>query len=278
MTDFEKVRKYYGNFDERGRLERPEGRLEYVMTLDLIMRHIDKRDSLLDLGGGAGAYSFTLARAGFRVTLADLSERLLGQAREEIASGRCPPLEAVDLVNATDLGRYPSGSFGAVLLLGPLYHLTGADERRRCVAEVARVLRPGGVVIASFIPYLSGISGAVSRALLHPEQLDSEGLSRVFESGELRNKSPRGFQEGYYPASSEVAELFEAGGFTACHIRSLRGFMYNKEETLYKYTVNSPELFDKIIGMINSTATDPAIIETCGHAVYIGKKLGAKDI
>jgi hypothetical protein len=32
------------------------------------------------------------------------------------------------------------------------------------------------------------------------------------------------------------------------------------------------ELFDTIIELINKTSTDPAIIETCGHAIYIGKK------
>lgn len=33
--------------------------------------------SILDLGGGAGAYSFPLAKKGYKVTLADLSEALL---------------------------------------------------------------------------------------------------------------------------------------------------------------------------------------------------------
>jgi hypothetical protein len=31
-------------------------------------------------------------------------------------------------------------------------------------------------------------------------------------------------------------------------------------------------LFDKIMELIDQTATDPAMIETCGHAVYVGYK------
>ena len=33
-----------------------------------------------------------------------------------------------------------------------------------------------------------------------------------------------------------------------------------------------PEIFDVMIDMINATAEDKAIVETCGHAVYVGRK------
>ena len=32
-------------------------------------------------------------------------------------------------------------------------------------------------------------------------------------------------------------------------------------------------MFDKIIQLIEATSDESAIIETCGHAMYIGKKL-----
>ncbi len=36
----------------------------------------------------------------------------------------------------------------AVLLFGPLYHLTEAGQRRQALAEARRVLRPGGRLLA----------------------------------------------------------------------------------------------------------------------------------
>jgi ubiquinone/menaquinone biosynthesis C-methylase UbiE len=38
-----------------------------------------------------------------------------------------------------------------VLLLGPLYHLVQAEARQAALAESARVLRPGGVLVAAGI-------------------------------------------------------------------------------------------------------------------------------
>jgi ubiquinone/menaquinone biosynthesis C-methylase UbiE len=41
-----------------------------------------------------------------------------------------------------------AGSQDAVLLFGPLYHLTGAAQRRQALSEAQRVLRPGGRLLA----------------------------------------------------------------------------------------------------------------------------------
>ena len=53
-------------------------------------------------------------------------------------------------------------------------------------------------------------------------------------------------------------------------LRSLRGFGYEKEEVIYKFKKRGD--FEKIIELINSTAEDKSIIETCGHAIYVGVK------
>ena len=62
MTDFERVKDYYKNFDEKNRLSNSShGKLEYMMTMDILKEHLPKGGTILDLGGGAGAYAFPLA-------------------------------------------------------------------------------------------------------------------------------------------------------------------------------------------------------------------------
>ena len=39
----------------------------------------------------------------------------------------------------------------SVLLMGPLYHLLEEQERLSALAEVERVVRPGGLVLAAFV-------------------------------------------------------------------------------------------------------------------------------
>ena len=157
-----------------------------------------------------------------------------------------------------------------VLLLGPLYHLLEESERKLCVSEIRRVLKPCGKIFASFIPYLSGSIGIVERYWFHPEQVGIDNLTEVFKSGKFNNLANQGFQEGYYPKSAEIERLFADNGFEKELLRSVRGFGYQKEEQLFK--IADAQIFDKIIELIDSTAEDKAIVETCGHAIYVGHK------
>ena len=156
------------------------------------------------------------------------------------------------------------------MLFGPLYHLLENSERSACIKEIHRVLKPGGKVFASFIPYLSGSIALLSRFYWRPEQVDIDTLCEVFKSGQFKNLSDSGFQEGYYPTSEEIENLFDVNDFEKIVLRSIRGFGYEKEDMIYKFE-NTPD-FDKIIGLINDTAADKSIVEMCGHAIYVGRK------
>ncbi|HEV8558797.1 MAG TPA: methyltransferase domain-containing protein [Actinophytocola sp.] len=50
----------------------------------------------------------------------------------------------------------PDGTYDATLLLGPLYHLLDRDDRVRALSEAARVIRPGGLVLAAAISRFAG--------------------------------------------------------------------------------------------------------------------------
>ena len=276
MTDFEKIKNYYKHFDEKNRLQNDNsGKLEFLMTMSILEKNLPALSdgaelSVLDLGGGAGVYSFPLAKKGYKVTLADLSETLLEQAKKQKEEDKVDNLISCDQVNATDLSRYKDSSFDVVLLFGPLYHLTEKAEREKCAGEIRRVLKTGGKVFASFIPYLSGSIALVQRFCWCPDQVDINTLEECFDSGKFKNLSDNGFQEGYYPPSEEIEKLFTANGFEKQLLRSIRGFGYEKEDVIFKF--KNKLVFSKLLGLIDSTAEDKSIIEMCGHAMYIGVK------
>ena len=286
MTDINKVKHYYSHFDEKNRLRNDNsGKLEYLMTMQILEKYLppvhagDKAGadagagkviSILDLGGGAGVYSFPLAKTGYQVTLADLSEDLLALAKKQKEEDGVKNLISCDHVNATDLRQYKDEQFDVVLLFGPLYHLLESDERQKCVAEINRVLKPQGKVFASFIPYLSGSISLVSRFCWSPEQVDITTLKEAFNSGKFNNLSDHGFQEGYYPKSEEIEKLFAQNGFEKITLRSIRGFGYEKEDMIFKF--KNKNAFKDILNLISQTAEDKSIIETCGHAMYVGEK------
>ena len=83
MTDFNKIKDYYRYFDEKNRLVNSgSGRLEYMISMEILDTYLPENGTVLDLGGGAGAYSFPLSERGYKVYLADLSEELIQQAKE----------------------------------------------------------------------------------------------------------------------------------------------------------------------------------------------------
>lgn len=269
MTDFEKIKSYYDKFDEKNRLNKDaSGKFEFEMTMKILDKYLPKKNTILDLGGGAGVYTFPLAKVGHKVYLSDLSEKLIKQAKEEKNNQNIANVISCDVVNAIDLSIYEDNKFDVVILFGPLYHLTSNEERIKCIKEVKRVLKPNGIVFASFIPYLAGSIAIIDRYLRHPEQVTAENLEKVFDNGVFNNASNNGFQEGAYLTITQINNLFD--DFEKLELRSIRGFGYEKEEQLY--SIQDKTMYNKIIELIDKTAELNEIIETCGHAIFIGKK------
>ena len=147
MTD-PAIQSHYGTGYERGRLF-PGGTpsLEFVRSMELLDRLLPAPPArVLDVGGGPGTYAAPLARRGYQVHLVDPVPLHVDQARE--TAGR----EAAAAFTATlgDARELPAadGSQDAVLLFGPLYHLTEPAGRGLALAEARRVLRPGGRLLA----------------------------------------------------------------------------------------------------------------------------------
>ncbi len=267
MTDYGRIKSYYQAFDEDNRLKwDASGRFEYDMTLRLLDRYLPKNGKILDLGGASGVYSFPLAAKGYQVYLADLSEDLIRKAQQKDTANL---LKDCRVVNATDLSGYEDSFFDAVIALGPFYHLKEQAERNAAAREIARVLKPEGVVMAAFIPKLAGSIAIVDRFIHRPEQVDTENLDAVFRSGKFSNRSHAGFQEGYYAESAEMEQLFGAHAFETIALRSIRGFAYEREEGIE--SIIDEAMKNKIFEWIEATACRKEIIETCGHALYVGK-------
>ena len=65
--------------------------------------------------------------------------------------------------------------------------------------------------------------------------------------------------------------LFNKYKFSKIDLLSIRGIGYEKEDDIYN--IDDKNMFDKIIKIIDDTCRMPEVIEMCGHAMYIGKKI-----
>lgn len=130
--------------------------VEYAITLRQLNRWVPDGATVAEVGVGGGHYSELLARRGCRLHLIDVSQRLLdGVSAKLSARGLSAQISTAQRASATNLAGLESAACGAVLLLGPLYHLCALAERQRAVSEAARVLKPGGVLLAAGINRLA---------------------------------------------------------------------------------------------------------------------------
>ena len=111
---------------------------------------------VLDVACGTGNVAIPLARAGHEVTGVDIASNLITQARDRAAAEHLPI--RFDEGDAEQL-PYPDGSFDAVVtMFGAMF----APRPELVVAEMARVLRPGGLLaMANWNP--GSFSGAMFR-------------------------------------------------------------------------------------------------------------------
>src|SRR5689334_23323460 len=76
---------FYNRGLEEGRLQTPYFRWERLRTLDLMERFLPRPPAtVLDVGGGAGAYAFPLAEEGYIVDLVDPVPLHIEQARKRL--------------------------------------------------------------------------------------------------------------------------------------------------------------------------------------------------
>ncbi|MGK5632918.1 class I SAM-dependent methyltransferase [Streptomyces sp. URMC 123] len=150
---------------------------------DLLAAEVPPDARILDYGCGYGRLMDELDRRGYRdVRGVDFSAALVARGRAAFPHLRFTHAERLPL-------DFPDGSFDAVLLFAVLTCVPGDAERRAAVAEVARLLRPGGVLYLSDVP-LQSDEVNVRR---YEENLPRHGVYGVFEAaggGVFRHHDP----------------------------------------------------------------------------------------
>lgn len=119
---------------------------EHMQTevLPWLARDVDLGDSMLEIGPGPGAATEWLRHKVKRLTAVELDPEAARRLAERYSGTN------VEVVTGSGAGlAFPDGSFDSVGTFTMLHHVPTAALQNQLLSEALRVLRPGGVLVAS---------------------------------------------------------------------------------------------------------------------------------
>ncbi|GAB3221541.1 hypothetical protein GCM10027447_07250 [Glycomyces halotolerans] len=265
------IKAYYERGGERERLRaKARGRLEFTRMQELL-RRILPGDGLdvLDVGGATGVHAEWLAEDGHRVTVIDPVESHVA------AAARLPGVEA-EVGDTRDL-RCPDDAFDAVLLMGPLYHLTDPEHRVRALSEAARVARPGGTVAAVTINRTAGwCDWLLWNSQKTIGSLSAAASLRVLAEGELRYFDQGVFTTAYFHHPGEIAAEFAKAGMAGPDQYAVQGFPGYIPEL--EAIIDDEEIREHLLEGLRVIEREPSLLGASNHLLTVSRVADDRDL
>ena len=139
------IEKHYNKHPEDLRLLRRHGIVEFETTMHHLRRFLKPGMQLLDIGAGTGRYTSALMAEGYDVKAVELVKRNI-----QVFLDREPTADVVQC-DARNMPFIPTASADVTLLLGPLYHLIGDEEKLKALTEAKRVTKPDGLIFVAYL-------------------------------------------------------------------------------------------------------------------------------
>jgi SAM-dependent methyltransferase len=254
---------FYRRGLEADRLSAGTGRLEFLRTWDILTRVLPPAPArIVDVGGATGVYAGPLAAAGYDVTVVD-------PVPEHVAAaGALPGVTAVQ-GDARALPLPDSGADG-VLMMGPLYHLTGRDDRLRAWREAVRVARPGGVVAGAVISRFASLCDGFAKGFF-AEPGFAGIVAGALADGVHRNPDahPRWFTSAYFHHPAEPAAEAAEAGLTGVRTLAVEGPAWMTSHL--PDFVADPELTELTLTMLRRVEEEPSLAGASSHLLTVGR-------
>jgi ubiquinone/menaquinone biosynthesis C-methylase UbiE len=269
QTIASEILNYYAAGKEEERLAASLGRLERIRTWEILERHLPSPPCrVIDVGGGTGVYALPLASRGYRVHLVDPVPLHVGRA-QELSRASDTPLAGVEVGDARRL-NVPDGSFDAVLMLGPLYHLLTQTDRVQALSEARRVLVRGGLLIAAYISrFASACDGIQEGALRDPRF--AAIVEQDLTSGLHQNPTnrPEWFTTAYFHRPEEIAPEIAMAGLEFEGLFAVEGPGWMNQD-LDRW-LDDEDARDRLLRVVRRLETEPTLIGMSAHLIAVAR-------
>lgn len=260
---------YYTHTDEASRLRRVESELELLRTRDILSRWLPEPPAVvLDIGGGPAVHSYWMAECGHEVHLVDVVPFHI-QIAEAMSDRHQKKLRSARVGDACELD-FESASVDAVVMLGPLYHLTHRIDRLKALEEAKRVLRPGGVLLAGAISRYIPVVKVLTRNLLDERSMSV--VSTTIYTGQHRPEPDQDFfTEAFFHHPSGLEREIKQSGFQHPTTLAVEGPARLLGER-FKERWSHPKTRNWLLEITRALEADRSMLGVSGHIISIARK------
>jgi SAM-dependent methyltransferase len=262
------ILRYYSNdWDEDDRIRSGLHEIELVRTQEIIRRYLPGGQlRVLDVGGGGGVHAEWLLQDGHEVHLVEPVPRHVEEASRRLGDWAGFSCEIGDARNLPP----PDESVDAVLLLGPLYHLTDRADRLRTWQEALRVTKVGGVVFGVGISRFASLAGGLAKGLLLDDDYHKL-VSRTLVDGQHRNPSGRDFfTTAYCHLPVELQQEAEEVGWSVDALLGVEGFTNTMPHLEDDWLDHSKRAV--IVEAARAIESEPSLLGLGPHIMVVGQR------
>lgn len=247
----------------------PYHRLESSTTMHFLKRYLPKKGLVLDAGGGPGRYTIELAKKGYDVVLLDIALSNLDFAKKQIKEAKVENrVKDVLWGSITDLSKFPSNSFDAVICLGgPLSHVSEARHRKEAVSELVRVAKKGAPI---FISVMGKFAVLAMSPAGWPEEVRLPNFIRLIETGD--DHRFHGISYCHFFELKELTDLLSSvKNNKVIQTSALEGLSSTCEEAVNKL-YKDKKAWRNWMKMHYALCTHPIVVDSSIHMLAICRK------
>ncbi|MFA5795191.1 MAG: methyltransferase domain-containing protein [Candidatus Brocadiia bacterium] len=217
---------------------------------------------ILDIGGGTGIWALKLAKSGYNITLADLSQKMLDVAQRKAEQTNLANKITFAKADICEMSAFGDNTFDMAIAQGD--PISCAQEPLKAVREIHRVLKPKAVCIASVDNKFSGMRVFMEQGKLDQlEELIATGRTNWFTS----NKEEQ-YQLTYF-SPDELRKLFTRNGFEVLALSGKVVLPVRANEQVLK----DRDAFDRMLKLELKLHTEEALLGNASHLEITCRKV-----
>lgn len=228
--DTEKIKRFWDHFSV-GESEDYFSKVLGGEVLSIALSHVKKIDPILDYGCGPGYLLDHCIKLGIPCAGADFSPESIQLVKNKFSSSDL--FKGGYVIDGIPISEIKENSFGSVFFLETIEHLR-IEERDKVIAEICRILRPGGHVIIttqneenlSKHKTVCPDCGAVFHRMQHMDSFNDKKMNEIMKKNKFTSVYNRPVNFRKSGVESNLKGLYE-------HIKDVFGFATNKKNLIY---------------------------------------------